>query len=155
MNASSETAGTPGKQKKGSMLIPALLLPAALVLKLGLFLLLIGMLPTGLAYAFMRNKTYAVSTVAAFNFTGLFPDLLSITMQGGTLRVLADKLTDLPVWLSMYGGGALGWAVVWLSPAIAMIFFEEIYQGRLRHLENLQKKLEDEWGPKVTGEVKD
>ncbi len=152
MSTSSETADIPSRPKKWGMLLSFLLLPLAVILKMGLFFLLIGMLPTLLAYALIRNtKTYAISTVAAFNFAGIFPDLLGICMQSGTPRALTDKLMDLSVWLSVYGAAALGWAIVWLSPSIAMLFFEEIYRSRLRHLEHLQKKLEDEWGPQIKG----
>lgn len=155
MKTSSEVADIPAKPKKWGLVLSILLLPLAVILKMGLFFLMIGMLPTWLAFVLRRDaEGYALSTVAAFNFAGIFPDLLGISMQSGTPRALTDKLTDISVWLSVYGAAALGWAIVWLSPSIAMLFFEEIYRSRLRHLEHLQKKLEDEWGPQIAGSSK-
>jgi hypothetical protein len=153
MNKSvSEAADIPEKPRKWFTIGLAFSLPAIIVLKMGFFFLLIGMIPTLLTSSLMRNsKGFIISTVAAFNFTGVFPELLSVTMQGGTPRAVLDQLSEPSVWYSMYGAAMLGIAIVWLSPSIAMLFLEGVYRSRLRHLETLQKKLEDEWGKQITG----
>ena len=149
---SSETADIPGKRNKLLPIIYALSVPAMVLLKMGFFFLAIGMFPTFLASAnTQRARSYVIGTVAAFNFAGVFPDLFSIQLQGGTPRAVMDSLSDPGVWASMYGAALLGWVIVWLSPAIARLFLDVIYRGRMRHMEHLQKKLEEEWGPEVKG----
>lgn len=129
---------------------------AAVVLKLGVFLLFVGMLPAIVAYETDHTKFKLVfSTVASFNFAGVFPDMMQVFIEGGTFEILKIKLLDPAVWLIMYGSAALGWSLVWLSPVIASTILESIYSGRIIHLESLQKKAEEEWGPEVTGEVKE
>ncbi len=157
-NTSSETADiiTPAKSRKWMPILLVLSLPAVVFLKMGFFFLLIGMFPTFLAMAFARDsRGNSFSIVAAFNFAGLFPDLVSITLGGGTPRVVLDRLADPQSWAAMYGAALIGWGVVWLSPTIAMIILESIYRGRLRHMEALQKKLEEEWGQRITGQESD
>lgn len=152
MSTTSETAEIQAKPRNWSSIGLALSLPLAVVLRMGFFFLVIGMLPTLFMSMFSRkSRGHFISTIAAFNFAGVFPDMLGICMQGGTLRALTDKLAIGSVWLSMYGAALLGIGIVWLSPAIAMLFLEGIYKGRLRHLEHLQKKLEDEWGAQIKG----
>ena len=151
-STSSEAADVQGKRKKLLPLAYALCIPAMVLLKMGFFFLVIGMLPTFLAFARMRRfREYVIGTVAAFNFAGVFPDLFSIMLQGGTPRAVSDSLSDITIWASMYGAGLLGWVIVWLSPSIARLFLDVIYRGRMRHMEHLQKKLEEEWGPEVKG----
>ena len=150
--STTETAAAPAKPKKWSSIVLGLSLPLAVFLKMGLFLLMLGMLPTLLASSlFRRAGAGAFSIVAAFNLAGVFPDLLSVATQGGTVRALTDKMGEASCWLSMYGAAALGFAVVWLSPSIAMLVLESVYRGRISHMQHLQRKLEDEWGPQVTG----
>jgi len=150
--SSSESADIPVKRKSRLSLGLALSVPAAILLKMGFFFLLIGMLPTLLTAAVVRgSKPYVVSTVAAFNFAGVFPDLLAIFLQGGSPRGVLDMLGTPSVWASMYGAAALGIALVWLSPAVTAVVLESLYRGRMRHMESLQKKMEDEWGSQITG----
>jgi len=151
-STSSEAADIQVKRKKTLPFVLMFSIPAMVVLKMGFFFLIVGMLPTLLTMALVRHsKSYVVSTVAAFNFTGVFPDLLSISLEGGTPRAVLSHLSEGTIWFSMYGAAMLGWAIVWLSPAIAMLFLETIYRGRIRHMEHLQKKLEEEWGPDIKG----
>lgn len=125
---------------------------SAVVLKLGVFLLFVGMLPAIVAYETDHSKfKFVFSTVAAFNFSGVFPDVMQMFIEGGTFEILKIKLMDPSVWFIMYGSAALGWSMVWLSPVIASTTLEGIYSGRIIHLEALQKRSEEEWGHEVTG----
>lgn len=125
---------------------------SAVVFKMGVFLLFIGMLPAIVAYETDHTKfKFLFSTVAAFNFAGVFPDMMQVFIEGGTIEILKIKLLDPYVWLIMYGSAALGWSMVLLSPVIASTTLEGIYSGRILHLEGLQKKAEEEWGAEVKG----
>ncbi len=124
----------------------------AFVFKLGVFLLFVGMLPAIIAYESDHTRfKFVFSTVAIFNFSGIFPDMMQVYIEGGSFDILKIKILDPTVWLVMYGGAALGWGMVWLSPIIASITLERLYTRRIAYLEKLQKKSEEEWGPEVKG----
>lgn len=145
-------AETNGSGKKRYAILILLGIVAAVVFKFGVFLLFVGMLPAIVAYETDNTKfKFLFSTVAAFNFSGVFPDMMQVFIEGGTYEILKIKLLDPSVWFIMYGSAALGWGMVWLSPIIASTTLEGIYSGRILHLETLQKKSEEEWGAEVTG----
>lgn len=141
----------PGSSKRYAILI-GLTVASAVIFKMGVFLLFVGMLPAIVAYETDHTKfKFLSSTVAAFNFAGVFPDMMQVFIEGGTAQILIIKLLDPYVWMVMYGSAALGWCMVWVSPIIASTTLEGIYSGRILHLEGLQKKAEEEWGPEVKG----
>lgn len=151
--SSTSAALPPAKSlKKRYAILIVLGIVSAVVLKLGVFLLFIGMLPAIVAYETDHTKfKFLFSTVAAFNFAGVFPDTMQVFIEGGTFDILRIKLLDPAVWLIMYGSAALGWSMVWLSPLIASTTLESIYAGRILHLESQQKTSEEDWGPEVKG----
>lgn len=152
MNTSSEVADLPAKPKSMAPLLLGLSFPLAIILKMGFFFLIIGMMPTLLTIVSLRTpRMYIISTIGAFNFAGIFPDLLSITVMGGQWQTVVDRLSDISIWISAYGAALLGLGIVWLSPAIALQAMDLHYRGRVRQLENIQKKMEEEWGPGITG----
>jgi hypothetical protein len=152
INPYGESAEVPGRQKKWLMIALILALPMMVLMKMAFFLFVIGMLPTICALSVPYDpKRYIFSIVASLNFAGVFPDLFSLAMQGGTPRALIIKLSDPIVWASMYGAGLLGWAIVWMSPSIAMLVLGGVYRGRVLHMQHVQKRLEEEWGQEVTG----
>jgi hypothetical protein len=145
-------SGTSNTKRYAILIVLGVL--CAVVFKMGVFLLFVGMLPAIVAYETDHTKfKFLFSTVAAFNFAGVFPDMMQVYIEGGTLDMLKIKLLDPGVWLVMYGAAALGWSMVWLSPFIAATTLEGIYSGRILHLEGMQKKAEEEWGPEVRGIV--
>ena len=114
----------------------------------------IGMVPAFVAYITDndRNK-YTFSTVAALNFAGVFPFMIDILAHGGRFAAVQNKLSDMVVWFVMYGSAGVGWGLVKLSPIIAAATLDGIYQGRILHLETLQKKAVEEWGEEIKGKV--
>jgi hypothetical protein len=153
--ATATASAPPAKSKSNTkryIILIALGVISAVVLKLGVFLLFFGMLPAIVAYETDHTRfKFLFSTVAAFNFAGVFPDMMQVFIEGGSFEILKIKLLDPSVWLIMYGSAALGWSLVWLSPIIASTTLEGIYSGRILHLEGLQKRGEEEWGPEVKG----
>ncbi len=141
----------PPKPKKRIGLIILMSLVGAVLLKWSFIFFVIGMLPTVLAYLVDHDKNkYMFYTVAALNFSGVFPDMMAISTQGGTSGAVVGRLSDISVWFTMYSAAALGWGIVWLSPAIAAIALEFIYRGRIAHMETVQKKMEEEWGTEIS-----
>ncbi len=140
----------PIKSKKRFRILIALCIVSAVILKLSFIFFFIGMLPAMVAYIIDHDKNkYIFSTVAAFNLAGVFPHMMDIYLQGGTFTAIEGKLSDAIVWLTMYSAASMGWAIVWVSPILASIVLEAIYAGRILHIENMQKKLVEEWGDSI------
>jgi hypothetical protein len=140
----------PVKSKKRFRILLALSIVGIVLLKLSFIFFLIGMMPAMVAYMVDHDKhKYIFSTVTALNFAGVFPEVMDIVAQGSTFNAIKAKLSDALVWFSMYSAAGLGWALVWLSPLLVAIVLEGIYRGRILHMENVQKKLEEEWGKEI------
>lgn len=151
-------APTPSTAKKASgkrkMILIVLTIVSAVVLKLGVFLLFIGMLPAIVAYEIDNTKhKFVSSTVAAFNFSGVLPDVMQVFIGGGTYDILKIKMLDPLVWMIMYGSAGMGWCMVVLSPVVASTILDSIYAGRILHLEGLQKRSIEDWGNEVQGKT--
>ncbi|MEI6730268.1 MAG: hypothetical protein WCL30_03330, partial [Pseudomonadota bacterium] len=90
---------TSGGSRKGKKLLFILVcIVGTIFLKMSFVLLFFGMLPAMAAYIFDRDKyKYIFCTVAAMNFSGLFPFLFKMVMQAGGFEVgravLSDPLT--------------------------------------------------------------
>jgi len=145
------TSDIPIKSKKRFRILIVICAISAVVLKLSFIFFFIGMFPAMVAYVIDHDKNkYIFSTVAALNFAGVFPHMMDIYIQGGTFNAIKEKLIDAMVWFEMYSAAAMGWAIVWVSPIIAAMALEGVYKGRILHMENIQKKVEEDWGPEVT-----
>lgn len=145
-----------GKSKKRLYILIGLSLVGVVVGKFSFIFFFVGMLPAMVAYITDHDQNkYTSSTVAALNFSGVFPYLVDIFVQGGSFGAVEDKLSYPLVWFVMYGSAAMGWAIVFFSPIIAAAVLDGIYSGRILHLEILQKQLVEEWGEEVTGREKE
>ena len=139
-----------GKSKKKLVVLTVLSILGGVLLKMNFIFFFVGMLPAMVAYIVDHDKNkYIFSTVAALNFAGVFPYMVDIFMQGGTFGAVEAKLSDMVVWLVMYGSAAMGWAVVFASPVIAAAILEGVYAGRILHMESLQAKSVEEWGEEI------
>ena len=140
------------KSQKRIVVIIVLSLIFAVMLKMTFIFLFLGMLPAMVAYINDHDKNkYTSYTVAALNFSGVFPYVIDIFSQGGTLAAIKNRLSDPIIWFVMYGSAGLGWIIVHCSPVIAAVVIDGLYKTRILHLEILQKKAVEEWGKEVVG----
>ncbi|HEU5046493.1 MAG TPA: hypothetical protein VFT64_01475 [Rickettsiales bacterium] len=140
------------KSKRRMGILMALSIAGAGVLKMSFLFFFIGMIPAMVAYIVDHDpKKYTSYTVAALNFAGMFPYMMDVYAQGGTLLAIKDRLTDPLVWFVMYGSAGLGWVIVHCSPLIAAVVLDGLYKGRILHLEIQQKRAIEDWGKEVVG----
>jgi hypothetical protein len=145
-----------GKSKKRLYILIGLSVVGVVIGKFSFIFFFVGMLPAMVAYITDHDQNkYTSSTVAALNFSGVFPYLMDIYFQGGSFSAVASKLSYPLVWFVIYGSAAMGWAIVFFSPIIAAAVLDGIYSGRALHLEIQQKKLIEEWGEEVVGREKE
>jgi hypothetical protein len=137
-----------GKRKVSWILIYIGSLVFAVLLK-GMFLfILLGMLPSIVAHIADTSKyreTYRC--VFACNLSGMLPYLpLMLNISIDDSMVL---LADPGRWFVIYAFAGIGWMLVWLMPYCAEIITELSHNGRIAQLENMQRKLIDEWGQEI------
>lgn len=126
------------------------------MLQMNFVFLFVGMLPAIVAYLIDNDPNkYTSSTVAALNFSGVFPYVADSFTQGGSFSIIEYKFSDPWVWLVMYGSAAIGWAIVLFSPVVSGAVLGSIYAGRVMHLESIQKKYIEEWGEEVAENEKE
>ena len=112
-------------------------------------IVLLGMIPTAVAFFVDRNphKTAAIG-VAGLNFAGVAPFVAVLWHQQNTLYHSIAILSDVYSWLAMYGAAALGWLLYLALPPIATTILSIFSAQRIASLEAQQAKLRDEWGIK-------
>ena len=112
-------------------------------------IVLLGMIPTAVAFFVDRNphKAAAIS-VAGTNFAGVAPFVAVLWRGPNTLYHSIAILSDVYSWLAMYGAAALGWLLFLALPPIATAILNIFSAQRIAGLEAQQAKLRDEWGIK-------
>ena len=53
------------------------------------------------------------------------------------------------VWLLVYSGAAAGWCLIYLCRFIARFIVTLMYEYNTSSLENMQKRLVEEWGQEI------
>jgi hypothetical protein len=126
---------------------------AIVLLKTGFIFLILALLPSVIAYYIDQNHSKPFfKIVFAWNFAATLPSLIPLVKAGidmkpyGTAVVMGNPT----VWLFIYCGAAVGWCLSYLCRFIARFIVAMLYDYRVFYLENLQKKLVDEWGKQIS-----
>ena len=141
-------------KKKASSLFRFMLVATALLMALTLreasIFMLLGMLPSVVAYIVDKGpRRHIFATVAMMNLAGVFPYLLDIGLQPRVGTATVQALNDPMVWFFMYSAAAMGWVLVWLMPVLCGFGLHIAREGKVMKLEAECKKLLQEWGPEV------
>jgi hypothetical protein len=144
-----------GRKRRGNIwMFLLLIIPAALVVLSTTILLLVGMIPTMVAFVIDRDPDKpAPITVGGFNFCGCLPFAIMLWQHGGGMAPLMKTLSDPLSWLAMFGSAAVGWAFYFGIPPL--VAGAEVMRAE-RRVEDLKQKkvaLVQEWGPDVAGDV--
>jgi hypothetical protein len=147
--ASRSGAGVLGFILSGGALLflAAVALPACI-------LLVVGMIPTIVAYVVDRTPRRTLTlTVGPLNLAGTVPYCIQLWFGGDTMHGLISSLTSVWVWLVMYLAAAIGWLLHFGMPVIVRFLLEQSIDRRKTRLVQIQKKLRAEWGDEVAGAV--
>lgn len=134
-----------------AMIVMGLVIAGLFVLPT-MLVLVVGMLPTVVAYATdRRREKYAALCVGAMNFCGALPFVIDLWTKDysfdGALAMISDPL----VWLAMYGAAAVGWGLISITPSMVSVYVQARTEARIARLRQRQKDLIEEWGPSVAG----
>ncbi len=113
-------------------------------------LLLIGMLPTIVAYIIDRTRQkHAAFCVGGMNFLGVYYPLMQLWMGDRPTKDLTDLLPGLIDFLMIYGAAGFGWLLFTSIPPVVAAFLTVMAQRRVTTLRATQRHLIEEWGEDV------
>lgn len=129
---------------------------AAVILQFGFIFLIVALLPAITSYFIDNTPGHGVfKTVLATNFAAAMPSLAPMVQAGVSFKYIdVWAIAANPrVWLTIYGGAAAGWCLIYLSRFIARFLLIIAYEYRIAAMERMQKKLADEWGEQIRQNV--
>jgi hypothetical protein len=116
-------------------------------------LVVVSMLPTGVAYLIDTNpRRYTTKTVGWTNFAGAVIVAMEMWTTDGTWTSTFDVLTDPVNWLIMLGSAGVGWALQSTVPGMVLRYLDISLEMRRRALHERQDEIEKEWGTDVRDE---
>jgi hypothetical protein len=118
------------------------------------FVVVIGMLPTFVIYIFdksdSKNKSF---TVGAMNFSGVFPYLIGVWKQSGSMDLALSYLQDPVTIIVMYSAATVGYGIDWMSRLFISSIVKEKAKMRLKRIQTHKEDLIKRWGQKVDGTI--
>lgn len=144
-------ASSPKKRKKVPvLLLVPLVLILIVVLQASFVLILVGLLPTVIAYyADTTNDRLGVATIACCNLSGVIPHAVDLVLAGNKWNMLGNYVASGTVWLSMYGMALVGYALIRLCPMMFNIGALTVNTSKIFQLQQRQDSLIKEWGDKI------
>ena len=113
-------------------------------------LLLIGMLPTIVAYIIDRTQQkHTAFCVGGMNFLGVYYPLMQLWTGEHPITEVADLMPDLIDFLMIYGAAGFGWLLFTSIPPVVAAFLTVMAQRRVATLRATQRHLIEEWGDNV------
>ena len=125
----------------------------AAVLAMPSFIVLACGMPPALVAALVDDRPgrHASCCVFAASLVGVVPVLASLWAGGNTVVAAMRLMSDVYVWLGMYGAAAVGWMLIWLWPIIVEIVLAGVANQRIRSVRGFQERLVEEWSETVSG----
>lgn len=130
------------------------LIPAGLIVLPTTLLVLVGLLPTVVAYVIDDDpEKSAPITVGAMNFCGVMPFAIKLWQDGHSVSVVLVQLTDPLTWFIMYGAAGVGWLVYYgLPPMIAGVVVMRD-EARIKALDDERRAIVAQWGPDIVAKA--
>lgn len=117
-------------------------------------LLMVGLGPTMVSWLVNQHSHRGAHllTIFAFNLSGVLPFLVQLWPKGKNFAALIELLTDVFVYLAMYGAAAAALLVLLIAPQLAAAYLQIRARDQLRAIERSQTALVAEWGQEVAGD---
>ncbi len=121
---------------------------AVLVLQQSVIMLLIGMLPSFVAYIVDNTNSRSwFKTVFCFNLAAMLPYLAELYFdEGNSSAAMQAQMGDFTMWLLIYSSAGLAWVVIWACPKIAAIYLKSYHDLRAQEHRRKFQRLKEEWG---------
>ena len=141
----------------GGLLLIIIVVVITGVLAFPSFIILACGMPPALAAALIDNRPgrHASYCVMAANLAGIAPVLAALWFGGNTVSLALMLMSDVYVWLGIYGAAASGWVLIWILAYVMELSLALIANYGISKRRADQQGLVGEWGAGVTGEVVD
>ena len=115
-----------------------------------IILLLVGMLPTMVAFVIDRSSgKYATLCVGAMNIAGIFPSIFKLWTGQNSFSQSIQIITNIFDLVIMYGAAGFGWVLYIIIPSAVSALLNIIAQRRITRIRKQQHQLISEWGKNV------
>jgi hypothetical protein len=118
-----------------------------------LVLLIVGMLPTLVAFFIIDRHPakYTTRTIGYLNFAGCLPYALDIWRSGGVWNFDAvfNALSDPLSIMVMYAAAATGWVVYYATPPVVAAYLAVTSEIKVKNFKTRQQELIEDWGRNV------
>jgi len=137
-------------------LFTVVLLAASVVFQASTLILLIGMMPTIVAFLIDKSKSKNFTlTVGAMNISGVIPFLITLWTgpEGNTLATSLDIIGNPVTIIVIYSLAGTGWMINWAMSSIVSAMVVKRAQSRLEEIKKRKARLIERWGEEVSGDI--
>ncbi|WP_339630601.1 hypothetical protein [uncultured Sneathiella sp.] len=120
-----------------------------------MLILIVGMIPSLVAILLKTERTGALAAMLAFNLAGIIPVIGILWERGQTFREAFKLLSDVYMWLSMFGGAGIAVFLAWAVPIVVFSAYELQAKANIAKLEKQRSKLVEEWGGQFVTDMKE
>ncbi|MEP3247209.1 MAG: hypothetical protein ABJN40_10250 [Sneathiella sp.] len=114
-----------------------------------------GMIPSVVATFLNTSKVKgSIAAMFAFNLAGVLPVLGYLWERGHTIDQAIRLLTDVFMWLLMFGSAGIAAFLLWGVPIVVQAFYEVQARQVVKRLERRRTKLIEEWGGQIIEDAK-
>lgn len=137
--------------KKYKIFLILFCLFAMAFLRTGFIFIIIGMLPSIVAYYVdQSDHRYTFKSIFYCNTAGMLPYIAQL-MEYGPRSSNIQGIMDHPLtWIVVFGAATGGLLLTLLGPIVAEMLIGSIHQTQVRSLQRAQKRIEKEWGNEIT-----
>lgn len=145
-----KTSSKAGAKKSTVFMLLAVSIALIIFMKFGFFFVLLGFLPSIVAYYAdtSRGKNVYFSVLAC-NASGLAPFVYEIFMKHSDMTVINSIAMDAMTWLVILSSAGVGWLLVWGCPFLMHVLLQMISSSKITHYHAVQRSMVEEWGPEV------
>lgn len=133
-----------------NLIVLLLSVAGILLLNIGFMFLLLGFLPTVIAYFVDSTpKQDLYKTVRAANFAGMLPTAVTLTKSSYPAAALQIAMNNPHTWMVVYASAAAGWILIWLCRLFSYLSLMAAGESRILLLKAAQDELAKEWGEEL------
>ena len=115
----------------------------------------VGLIPTFVSRFANPNRVRGtVAAMAALNLAGVIPVLGLLYDGGHTIEHAFMLLSDVYMWLLMYGGAGLAGFLLWGVPIVVQGGYEIQARQYVKRLDKRRSRMIEEWGGQIVEDAK-
>ncbi len=140
---------------KGMLPLLIFLGVGAVVVPPTIIVLTVGMIPSIVATFVNPGRVKgSIAAMTALNLAGVVPVIGFLWERGHTIDQAMRLLTDVFMWLLMFGGAGIAAFLLWGVPIVVQGVYEVQARHMIGKLEKRRMKMIEEWGGRIVEDSK-